>query len=353
MAYTKLADSILSSTIWMEDDATRIVWFTLLAMADKNGEVRASIPGLANIARVPLDSCIKAIDKFLAQDEFSRTKIDGGKRLEEIDGGWVLINHAKYRELSTDSDRKAKDAERQRRYRERLKRNENVTVKALRVTVKALRVTPPSRQLSQAEADTDTDTTATTLASSLQKTEATKPEAAAVLTFETAGNPKTWELTQSDVDEWRSVYSVDVFHECQKARAWLLANQKKTARGMKRFLNSWLSRAQNAPRPASDVTKANPTPSRSKSIASAGIDGVSRIIDSDPMARLIQARKDVEDMAQDRITGAVSYAKWKVIQAQGSDAIRRAMINWFGHLDAVQNLIRLESENRIPKEIPI
>ena len=146
MSYTKLANSILTSTIWMEDDQTRIVWLTLLAMADKNGEVQASIPGLANVARVSVESCHAAIDKFLAPDPYSRTKDDEGRRIEEIRGGWSLINHAEYRNLASDDDRKMKAAERQRRHRERYKRNSGVTA------------CDKSRQNPQADTDTDTDT---------------------------------------------------------------------------------------------------------------------------------------------------------------------------------------------------
>ena len=119
MGYTKLANSILTSTIWMEDDHTRIVWLTLLAMADKNGETQASIPGLANVARVPVESCRAAISKFLSPDPDSRTRGHDGRRLEEIPGGWYVINHPEYRKMHSDEDRKQKAAERQQRARDR------------------------------------------------------------------------------------------------------------------------------------------------------------------------------------------------------------------------------------------
>lgn len=151
MSYTKLANSILTSTIWVEDDHTRIVWVTLLALADRNGEVEGSIPGLASIARVPVESCRAAITKFLAPDHDSRTATDEGRRVECIDGGWLLINHGKYRERATDDHRKAKAAERQQRARERNKRNIG--------TISNL-VTHESRQFPQAEADADADTDA-------------------------------------------------------------------------------------------------------------------------------------------------------------------------------------------------
>ncbi len=147
MSYTKLAQSILTSTVWMEDDHTRLVWLTLLALADRNGEVQASVPGLANLARVPVPSCRVAIDAFLSPDPDSRTKDDGGRRLEEIDGGWVLVNHAKYRALASDEDRKLKAAIRQQRARDK---------RASRL------VTPKSLQIPQAEAEAEADTKAQT-----------------------------------------------------------------------------------------------------------------------------------------------------------------------------------------------
>ena len=64
MAYTKLFSSIIMSTIWREDDPTRIVWISMLALADKNGEVQGSVPGLADAARVSVSACREALAKF-------------------------------------------------------------------------------------------------------------------------------------------------------------------------------------------------------------------------------------------------------------------------------------------------
>lgn len=93
--YTILKSSIIYSSIWMEDSDTRIVWFTLLAMRNKDGEVFSSIVGLAHVARVDLDTTKKAIRKFLAPDPESTTKEHDGRRIEEIQGGWRLLNHEK------------------------------------------------------------------------------------------------------------------------------------------------------------------------------------------------------------------------------------------------------------------
>jgi hypothetical protein len=152
MSYIKLFSSLVTSTIWMEDDKTRIVWITMLAIADKNGEIQASIPGLARIAGVPVPDVEVAIKKFLAPDEHSRTPDDEGRRIEKIDGGWSLLNHAKYRAMASKDESKTSNAERQRRHRERQKRNGRVTLSNAPVTPNNATVTH-DRDIAEAEAE--------------------------------------------------------------------------------------------------------------------------------------------------------------------------------------------------------
>lgn len=73
------------------------------------------------------------------------------------------------------------------------------------------------------------------------------PTPDAVLTFPCAGKPASWVLTESQVAEWMELYpAVDVVAECRKALGWIRSNTKKTAKGMPRFLTSWLGRAQDS-----------------------------------------------------------------------------------------------------------
>jgi hypothetical protein len=106
MGYTKLDSGITDSTIWQAPDATRLVWITMLAMADQHGYVGASMPGLAGRARVSLDACIEAIKTLEAPDEWSRTKDYDGRRIAPADGGWLLLNHAKYRAMQYAEERR-------------------------------------------------------------------------------------------------------------------------------------------------------------------------------------------------------------------------------------------------------
>ena len=69
----------------------------MLAMSDRHGRVWASLPGLANRARVSVEEAEAAVQKFLSPDKYSRTSEFEGRRIEVIDGGWRLLNHEKYR----------------------------------------------------------------------------------------------------------------------------------------------------------------------------------------------------------------------------------------------------------------
>ena len=115
--YTKLFQKILYSTIWSEDDKTRIVWITLLAMCDSEGNVMASLPGLARAANVDLKATELALKKFMSPDRHSTTEDHEGRRIERIDGGWRLLNHSKYKEMMTLEYRREYNRLKQAEYR--------------------------------------------------------------------------------------------------------------------------------------------------------------------------------------------------------------------------------------------
>lgn len=141
--YVKLFGSILDSSIWSTDLATRVVWITMLTMADEYGIVYASVDGLANRARVSIPECRRALRILVSGDRNSRTKNDRGtkfegRRVETVEGGWQVINYRKYRELR--SRKQIADAMRQARHRvkEATERDRHVTnVTSHDVTVEA------------------------------------------------------------------------------------------------------------------------------------------------------------------------------------------------------------------------
>jgi len=117
MSYAKLFSSIIHSTIWREPATTKVVWITMLAMANRKGVVESSIPGLADAAKVTLEECQAALVKISAPDEWSRTKEYDGRRIQEIDGGWLILNYEKHRATTDQEDIREKARERARRSR--------------------------------------------------------------------------------------------------------------------------------------------------------------------------------------------------------------------------------------------
>lgn len=117
--YTKLFGKIVYSTIWQESLPTKVVWITLLALKDMDGHVFCSVPGLAKTAGVSLDECEKALQKFKNPDPYSSTKENEGRRIQEIDGGWFVLNHYKYLDEMSLDDRRAYWATKKREARAR------------------------------------------------------------------------------------------------------------------------------------------------------------------------------------------------------------------------------------------
>lgn len=115
--YTKLFHSILASTVWREPNEVRLVWITMLAMADRYGLVEGSVPGLADFARVSVEDCRSALERLASPDPDSRSKEDDGRRIRPVDGGWQLVNHAKYRAKMSADDRREYLRRKQQQYR--------------------------------------------------------------------------------------------------------------------------------------------------------------------------------------------------------------------------------------------
>jgi len=119
--YTKLFESILTSTIWREDLATKVVWITMLALKNQDDVVEAAVPGLAHVAGVTLEECERALKKFQEPDRHSRTKEHEGRRIKEVPGGWLILNGEYYRQKLNEEELKELNRNRVQRFREREK----------------------------------------------------------------------------------------------------------------------------------------------------------------------------------------------------------------------------------------
>jgi len=216
--YNKIFTKILDSSVWLEPSATRIVWITFLAAMDEEGFVQfASIRNVAHRANVSIDEAKSALDSLEAPDHDSGDPDNDGRRVEKVDGGWVVLNSEKYRSLATREHQKALNRERVRRHRSKSDCNAPVMGANESVT--------PSEAEAEAKAD---------------NLEAGDAEVSAPTRKKAKSKPK---LTN---DEWlaeiaaKPVYAhIDVQREHDKMVVWCEGKRLKPTR--QRFVN-WLNR---------------------------------------------------------------------------------------------------------------
>jgi len=122
--YTKLFSKILNSSIWNEDDKTRILWVTILAMSDQHGYVEASAGALAHQARITRDEFDASILKLESPDPDSSSDDYEGRRVSKVDGGWIVLNYTKYRSKLLNTKENEQARERMRKHRAKLKGEE-------------------------------------------------------------------------------------------------------------------------------------------------------------------------------------------------------------------------------------
>lgn len=78
----------------------------MLAMKNERHVVEASLPGLADMARVSLKECEAAVAKLESKDKYSRNQTHEGRRIEKCDGGWMILNGQYYRQKMNEDDRR-------------------------------------------------------------------------------------------------------------------------------------------------------------------------------------------------------------------------------------------------------
>jgi len=260
MAFVKLDTKILDSTIWIEREC-REVFITALLMAEPiefkspmeaisvnslemlgftvppgwYGFVPAAGQGIIRRALVPEGPGMQALEKLCSPDNGSRSAEHEGRRMVRVSGGYVILNYMKYR------DRDHTAAERQRRLRAR----KRMAVESQsRVTVSQSRATS---RIADADADAEADTDKEKILKPLAS-----PQAASLVRgsgfYLELNTGEEYEVPEIDLAEYRRLYpAVDVAQSLRSMRGWLLADKtrRKTAKGIKRFITSWLDRQQN------------------------------------------------------------------------------------------------------------
>ena len=136
--FALLWGKILRSSIWVkESKGTRLVWIAMLAMKDSEGRIQASVVGLADAAKVSVNECKEALRVLLSPDPDDTSKVEQGRRIRVIPGGWQIVNHDLYR-FSTEAKREFWRQQKQEQ-RKKIKRKPDKPLSGEQVTLDKLK----------------------------------------------------------------------------------------------------------------------------------------------------------------------------------------------------------------------
>lgn len=128
-AFTKLQRSMISSSVWLQDAETRLVWVTLLALCDRDGISRCSPMGLAHQARVTEEGCRKAIEILSGPDLDSRDRTNEGRRIERCDQGFLILNYERVMAEGAREERREYNREKQAESRAKKRAGKGNTIR--------------------------------------------------------------------------------------------------------------------------------------------------------------------------------------------------------------------------------
>ncbi len=126
MGYSKLHSSLVNSSLWCERDDVRILFITMLALANRDGHVYGSRAGIFRQANITFsddkkDPFDQLMDEDLDSSDLLRNPENQGRRIREIPGGFEIINYPYYRGLRNDDDRREQNRIAQERFRNKHK----------------------------------------------------------------------------------------------------------------------------------------------------------------------------------------------------------------------------------------
>ena len=150
--FAKLFSSITESSLWSEPKEVRLLFVTMLAKADQNGFVEASIPGLARVANLTVEETETGLQCLESPDVYSKNPDNEGRRVLQVPGGFVLLNYEDYRARRSTEERR----EYMRDYMQNYRKKSNNGKHGVNSGKRAVNNGKP--RLAQADTDTEEET---------------------------------------------------------------------------------------------------------------------------------------------------------------------------------------------------
>jgi hypothetical protein len=117
MGFTKLDDGFLDSSLVAEGPIPTAVFVCLLSKCGADGIARISKVVIEKRLGLTFDEAEKAFDILQSADKNSRSTEFEGRRIERVDGGWLILNYLKYRGIEYSDYQR----DRMAKYREKTK----------------------------------------------------------------------------------------------------------------------------------------------------------------------------------------------------------------------------------------
>lgn len=128
--WAPLWNTIVDSSLWMEDDTVVKVFLTMLALKDADHVFRGSAFSLARKAYKTEEEVLRAWQVLSMPDKLRKEKQDfDGRRIEAVEEGWLILNGEKYREMVQKEMKRSNDRKAARAYRQRQKVAKNAALK--------------------------------------------------------------------------------------------------------------------------------------------------------------------------------------------------------------------------------
>lgn len=119
MGFTKLFQELVTSTIWQEPNDCRVLWITILALKDQNHVCHATVPALAKICDITPEECERYLEQFQQPDKYSRSQEHEGRRIQRVEGGYLVLNAELYQWKGNTEGRRDYIRQKVREHRER------------------------------------------------------------------------------------------------------------------------------------------------------------------------------------------------------------------------------------------
>lgn len=118
ITWCPLFNQIVDSSIWGEEDFVVKIFLTMLAKKDADHIVRATAYQIGHWARKDEAIALAAL-KVLCSPDTRRLEPQPyeGRRIQKIEGGWLVLNGQHYQDLMRDANRRAYKAGKQKEYR--------------------------------------------------------------------------------------------------------------------------------------------------------------------------------------------------------------------------------------------